>query len=50
MSDTEYTNKNKYKVDKAYVLINDLASSIPNNDETIFYMKYKNLIQALNVM
>lgn len=50
MSDTEYTNKNKYKVDKTYVLINDLASSIPNNDATIFYMKYKNLIQALNVM
>ncbi|MBQ6992786.1 MAG: hypothetical protein IJN50_07840 [Clostridia bacterium] len=50
MSDTGYTNKNKYKVDKAYILINDLISAIPNNDATIFYMKYKNVIQALNVM
>ena len=50
MSDTDYTNKNKYKVDKAYILINDLISAIPNNDATIFYMKYKNVIQALNVM
>lgn len=50
MSDTDYTNKNKYKVDKAYILINDLVAAIPNNDATIFYMKYKNVIQALNVM
>lgn len=50
MSDTDYTNKNKYKVDKAYILINDLISAIPNNDATLFYMKYKNVIQALNVM
>lgn len=50
MSDTDYTNKNKYKVDKAYILINDLISAIPNNDATMFYMKYKNVIQALNVM
>lgn len=50
MSDTDYTNKNKYKVDKAYILINDLISAIPNNDATMFYMKYKNVIQSLNVM
>ncbi|MBE5819902.1 MAG: hypothetical protein E7310_03685 [Clostridiales bacterium] len=50
MNDTDYTNKNKYKVDKAYILINDLAAAISNNDATIFYMKYKNVIQALNVM
>lgn len=50
MSDTDYTSKNKYKVDKAYILINDLVAAIPNNDATIFYMKYKNVIQALNVM
>lgn len=50
MSDIEYVDKNKYKVDKTYILINDLMTSLANKDDTMFYMKYKNVIQALNVM
>lgn len=44
-------NKNKeYNVNKTYVLLKELQKSISTQDKDIFYIKYKNLIQELNIL
>lgn len=44
-------NKNKeYNVNKSYVLLKELQKSISTQDKDIFYIKYKNLIQELNIL
>lgn len=44
-------NKNKeYNVNKSYVLLKELQKSIHTKDKDIFYIKYKNLIQELNIL
>lgn len=44
-------NKNKeYYVNKSYVLLKELQKSIATQDKDVFYIKYKNLIQELNIL
>lgn len=44
-------NKNKeYNVNKSYVLLKELQKSVSTQDKDIFYIKYKNLIQELNIL
>lgn len=49
INDIEYNRNNQNKVNKAYVIFKDLQSSIINQDKELFYMKYKNLIECLNM-
>lgn len=44
---TSKTN-NQSNINKAYILIKELQTSVDNKDKDIFYIKYKNLIQELN--
>lgn len=39
---------NQSNINKAYILIKELQSSVDNNEKDIFYIKYKNLMQELN--
>ena len=41
---------NEVNINKAYILIKDMQQSNSNNDKDIFYIKYKNLIQELNLL
>lgn len=41
---------NESNVNKAYILIKDLQNSIDNIDKDVFYIKYKNLIEQLNIL
>ena len=41
---------NKYNVNKAYVMINELQNSITLKDKEVFLIKYKNLLEELQNM
>ena len=50
MNDVEYIKSKEYKVNKAYVLIKELQNSLPYKDRKLFYVKYKDLIENINVL
>ncbi len=42
--------KRKYNINKTYILIQELKNSLATKDKGIFYVKYKNLLEELNVL
>ena len=48
ISDIDYTKDKTYKTNKIYVLLNELANSMQTQDSDIFYVKYKNFMEAIN--
>lgn len=42
--------KNEVNINKSYILIKDLQNSSNNTDKDVFYIKYKNLIEQLNIL
>lgn len=45
--DMNYAKDNMYKVNKCYVLLNELENSMDLKDKEIYYIKYKNLLEEL---
>lgn len=43
-------DKRKYTINKIYVLTEELKNSLSTKDEGIFYIKYKNLLEELNML
>lgn len=43
-------NKNQYNINKAYVMIKEFQSSVNGKDTDVLYIKYKNLLNELNVI
>ena len=43
-------DKRKYNINKAYVLIGEMKNSLDTKDTDIFYVKYKNTIEELNIL
>lgn len=41
-------NQKTYNLNKAYILLKDLQTTVDKNDTSIFYLKYKNLSEELN--
>lgn len=50
MSDSEFVKNNEYNANKIYVSLKELQNSIKTNDKTIFFIKYKNLMQELDIL
>lgn len=51
VNDAKYVNdERKYNINKAYVLIGELKNSLITNDKGIFYVKYKNTLEELNIL
>ena len=50
MNNMGSSNENEYNVNKAYIILKDLQNSVDGGSTDIFYLKYKNLIQELNVL
>jgi len=50
MEDVNYVSKNEHKVKQVYVEFKELQNSLPNQNQTLFYVKYKNLMQSLNTL
>lgn len=43
-------NQKAYNLNKAYILLKDLQNTIDKKDNDIFYLKYKNLIEELEIL
>lgn len=50
MNNMQNKNEKQYNMNKAYILLKDLQNTLNKNDTDIFYLKYKNLMQELNVL
>lgn len=50
MNNVGSNNQKEYNVNKAYILLKDMQNTIDKNDMDIFYLKYKNLMEELNVL
>ncbi len=43
-------DERKYNINKAYILIEELKNSLNTQDVDIFYVKYKNVLEQLNIL
>ncbi len=51
VNDAKYVNdKRLYNINKVYILIEELKNSLATKDTGIFYLKYKNTIEELNIL
>lgn len=50
INDIEYVKDKEYKVNRTYVLINELKNSLTYKDKNLFYVKYKNLLESINTL
>ena len=50
LNDTEYYGKKETMINKTYMLIKDLQTATLNNDKTLFFLKYKNLMENINML
>lgn len=51
VSDAKFINdKRRYNINKSYILIEELKNSISTKDTDIFYVKYKNTMEELNIL
>lgn len=45
----DYSNK-QYNINKIYIMLNELKNAIDKKDESVFLIKYKNLLEEINNM
>ncbi len=51
VNDAKYVNdQRKYNINKSYILIEELKNSIELKNKGIFYLKYKNTLEELNIL
>ena len=48
--DLEFAKNNEYKINKTYILLKELQNSLNEQDKSIFYMKYINLMESINMI
>ena len=47
-TDANFLSQKSYRVNKSYVLLNELRNSLSTEDKDIFYIHYKNLLEEIN--
>lgn len=51
VNDAKYVNdQRKYNINRGYILIEEIKNSLITNDTGIFYVKYKNTLEELNIL
>ncbi len=50
MKNAEFVSQKEYNVNKTYVTLKELQTSNQYKDKTIFFLKYKNLIQEIDIL
>lgn len=50
MKNTEYMKQKEYNVNKTYITLKELQNAVQYQDKTVFFLKYKNLMQEIDVM
>ena len=50
MKNTSFVEKKEYNVNKSYVTLKELQTSISKQDKSLFFLKYKNLMQEIDIL
>jgi len=50
LKDLEFAKNNEYKINKTYILLKELQNSLAEQDKSIFFMKYINLMESINML
>lgn len=50
MSNAEFVNKKSYNTNKTYVSLKELQNAVSLQDEDVFFIKYKNFIEEINLL
>ncbi|MDO5564974.1 MAG: hypothetical protein Q4F88_07080 [Eubacteriales bacterium] len=50
INDINNTKGNQFSINKAYILLKELQTSVTTMDKDIFYIKYKSLIAQINIL
>ena len=50
LTDTNIDQSKQYTISKVYIMINELQNAIQMQDESIFLIKYKNIIEEMNTL
>ena len=48
LTDIEVSNQKQYAINKVYIMLNEMQSAVEKQDQDIFLIKYKNLLEDLN--
>lgn len=50
MTSTQIDTSKQYSVNKIYIMVNELQNAVNMQDESVFLIKYKNLMEELTNM
>lgn len=50
LTDTNIDSSKQYTISKVYIMINELQNAVQIQDESIFLIKYKNIIEEMNTL
>ena len=50
LTDTNIDSTKQYTISKVYIMINELQNAIQIQDESVFLIKYKNIIEEMNTL
>ena len=50
MTSTQIDTSKQYSVNKVYIMVNELQNAVNMQDESVFLIKYKNLMEELTNM
>ena len=50
LTDTNIEQSKQYTISKVYIMINELQNAVQIQDESIFLIKYKNIIEEMNTL
>lgn len=48
LSNTNVDSAKQYKISKSYVMLNELQNAVQIQDESVFLIKYKNILEEIN--
>ncbi len=48
LTDIEVSNQKQYAINKIYIMLNEIQSAVEKQDQDVFLIKYKNLLEDLN--
>ena len=48
LSNTNLDANKQYSISKVYVMINELQNAVEVQDESVFLIKYKNILEEMN--
>lgn len=48
INDIDYSKKREYKINKTYILLEELNNSLDKQDKDVFYINYKSAMESIN--